>query len=38
MKCWFEISSMFFDAPEILTLAFAGSGGAVIGIPLELAD
>jgi hypothetical protein len=38
VECWFEISSMFFDAPETLTLIFEGSGGAVIEIPLELAS
>jgi len=38
VECWFEISSMFFDAPETLTLVFDGSGGTVIEIPLELAS
>ena len=37
VECWFEIGSMFFDAPQALTLVFKGSGGAVIEIPLELA-
>jgi hypothetical protein len=38
VECWFEISSMFFDAPENLTLYFEGRGGAVIQIQLKLGN
>jgi hypothetical protein len=35
-KCWFEIDSMYFDAPETLTLVFVGGDGTVIEVPLAL--
>ncbi|MDR1014277.1 MAG: hypothetical protein LBL86_04790 [Coriobacteriales bacterium] len=34
-KCWFELDSMYFDAPETLTLSFA-SGRTVVELPLTL--
>ena len=36
VKCCYEIGSMFFDAPENLTLILEGYGGTVIEIPLIL--
>lgn len=36
VSCWYEIDSMFFDAPESLTLILEGYQGAVIEIPLAL--
>ena len=30
----YEIDSMYFDAPENITLRFEGYGGTVINIPL----
>ena len=36
VRCWYEIDSMYFDAPEKLTLILEGYRGAVIEIPLEL--
>jgi len=35
-KCWFEIDSMFFDAPETLTLTFTGYNGTTIDVPLSI--
>jgi hypothetical protein len=36
VKCWFEVDSMYFDAPETLTLVFEGDGDTVIEVPLTL--
>ena len=36
VKCWYEIGSMFFDAPENLMLVLEGYSGTVIEIPLIL--
>ena len=36
VRCWYEIDSMFFDAPENLTLILEGYGGTVIEILLTL--
>jgi hypothetical protein len=36
VTCWFETESMYFDAPENLTLRFAGYDGKVIDIPIAL--
>ena len=34
VECSFEIDSMYFDAPENITLRFEGYGGTIINIPL----
>jgi hypothetical protein len=36
VKCWFEIDSMYFDAPETLTLFFVDNDGTTIEVPLVL--
>ena len=38
VKCRFEIDSMFFDAPEKLTLMLEGYNGTTIEIPLTLSE
>jgi len=36
VRCWYEVGSMFFEAPENLTLLLEGYGGTVIEILLTL--
>jgi len=38
VRCRYKINSMFFDAPESLTLKLEGYGGATVDILLELND
>jgi hypothetical protein len=36
VRCWFEIDSMYFEAPETLTLVFERDENTVVEIPLRL--
>jgi len=36
VDCWFEFGSVYFDAPENLTLIFTGYDGNTIEVPLSL--
>ena len=36
VRCYYDIDSMYFDAPANLTLVLEGYGGAVIEIPLVI--